>query len=54
MRLTCFQGAHIYFCGLKGMMPGITDMLERVAKSKVSRLLGCLSCSRMSFCVCPL
>lgn len=28
------QGAHMYFCGLKGMMPGITDMLERVAKSK--------------------
>jgi len=27
-------GAHIYFCGLKGMMPGITEMLERVAKSK--------------------
>ncbi|CAM9206273.1 unnamed protein product, partial [Ectocarpus sp. 13 AM-2016] len=24
-------GAHIYFCGLKGMMPGITDMLARVA-----------------------
>lgn len=28
------QGAHIYFCGLKGMMPGIVEMLERVAKSK--------------------
>jgi len=28
------EGAHIYFCGLKGMMPGITEMLERVAKSK--------------------
>jgi len=28
------QGAHIYFCGLKGMMPGITDMLERVCKEK--------------------
>ncbi|KAJ1631145.1 hypothetical protein T492DRAFT_997786, partial [Pavlovales sp. CCMP2436] len=27
-------GAHMYFCGLKGMMPGITDMLERVATSK--------------------
>ncbi|CAM9221260.1 unnamed protein product [Pylaiella littoralis] len=24
-------GAHIYFCGLKGMMPGINDMLARVA-----------------------
>ena len=21
------KGAHIYFCGLKGMMPGIQDML---------------------------
>jgi ferredoxin--NADP+ reductase len=28
------NGAHIYFCGLKGMMPGIQDMLERVAKQK--------------------
>jgi ferredoxin--NADP+ reductase len=28
------QGAHIYFCGLKGMMPGIQSMLERVAKAK--------------------
>jgi len=28
------KGAHIYFCGLKGMMPGITEMLEKVAKSK--------------------
>lgn len=28
------NGAHIYFCGLKGMMPGITSMLETVAKSK--------------------
>jgi ferredoxin--NADP+ reductase len=27
-------GAHIYFCGLKGMMPGITEMLERVCASK--------------------
>ena len=26
------NGAHIYFCGLKGMLPGILDMLERVAK----------------------
>ncbi|KAJ8513586.1 hypothetical protein OPV22_004020 [Ensete ventricosum] len=24
-------GAHIYFCGLKGMMPGIQDTLKRVA-----------------------
>jgi ferredoxin--NADP+ reductase len=28
------KGAHIYFCGLKGMMPGIQDMLKRVAESK--------------------
>merc|ERR1711918_267124 len=27
-------GAHIYFCGLKGMMPGIQEMLERVAGEK--------------------
>ena len=24
------NGAHIYFCGLKGMMPGIRDMLKGV------------------------
>ena len=28
------NGAHIYFCGLKGMMPGIQDMLKDVASSK--------------------
>lgn len=28
------SGAHMYFCGLKGMMPGINDMLERVCKEK--------------------
>jgi ferredoxin--NADP+ reductase len=28
------KGAHIYFCGLKGMMPGIQDMLKVVAKKK--------------------
>jgi len=28
------NGAHIYFCGLKGMMPGIQDMLKTVAESK--------------------
>lgn len=28
------KGAHIYFCGLKGMMPGIQAMLERVSKEK--------------------
>ena len=27
-------GAHMYFCGLKGMMPGIQDMLENVCKEK--------------------
>lgn len=28
------DGAHIYFCGLKGMMPGILNMLEGVAEKK--------------------
>merc|ERR1712045_807336 len=28
------NGAHMYFCGLKGMMPGIEDMLQRVSKEK--------------------
>lgn len=28
------KGAHIYFCGLKGMMPGILGMLQGVAKKK--------------------
>jgi ferredoxin--NADP+ reductase len=28
------KGAHIYFCGLKGMMPGIQDMLKKVADGK--------------------
>ena len=28
------NGAHIYFCGLKGMMPGIQEMLERVSREK--------------------
>jgi len=28
------KGAHIYFCGLKGMMPGIQGMLEKVATKK--------------------
>jgi ferredoxin--NADP+ reductase len=27
-------GAHIYFCGLKGMMPGILTMLQAVAEGK--------------------
>jgi len=27
-------GGHIYFCGLKGMMPGIQDMLKGVCESK--------------------
>jgi ferredoxin--NADP+ reductase len=28
------KGAHIYFCGLKGMMPGIIETLEKVAEAK--------------------
>ena len=28
------NGAIMYVCGLKGMMPGINDMLEKVAESK--------------------
>jgi len=28
------NGAHMYFCGLKGMMPGITEMLEEVSTKK--------------------
>jgi len=28
------NGAHIYFCGLKGMMPGIQAMLKGVAEAK--------------------
>merc|ERR1740138_120210 len=28
------KGGHIYFCGLKGMMPGIQDMLAEVCKAK--------------------
>ena len=28
------NGAVIYFCGLKGMMPGIDDMLKKVADKK--------------------
>jgi len=28
------NGAHIYFCGLKGMMPGIQEMLQKVCKQK--------------------
>merc|ERR1719199_360442 len=28
------SGAHIYFCGLKGMMPGIQDMLKGVCEAK--------------------
>jgi len=27
-------GAHIYFCGLRGMMPGIQDTLKRVAEER--------------------
>merc|ERR1712032_1001454 len=28
------NGAHMYFCGLKGMMPGILQMLEGISKEK--------------------
>jgi ferredoxin--NADP+ reductase len=28
------DGAHMYFCGLKGMMPGILETLEKVAEGK--------------------
>lgn len=28
------EGAHIYFCGLKGMMPGIQEMLQNVCAEK--------------------
>merc|ERR1712006_19916 len=28
------SNAHIYFCGLKGMMPGIQDMLKEVCEGK--------------------
>merc|ERR1711865_1078613 len=28
------KGAHMYFCGLKGMMPGIQEMLKGVAEKK--------------------
>ena len=28
------NGAHMYFCGLKGMMPGILDMLKGVCEDK--------------------
>merc|ERR1739840_54731 len=28
------NGAHMYFCGLKGMMPGIQDMLAGVCEAK--------------------
>ncbi|KAL8511893.1 hypothetical protein ACS0TY_018364 [Phlomoides rotata] len=28
------NGAHIYFCGLKGMMPGIQETLKRVAEQR--------------------
>mmetsp|Transcript_27628 Transcript_27628/g.57817 ORF Transcript_27628/g.57817 Transcript_27628/m.57817 type:complete len:404 (-) Transcript_27628:90-1301(-) len=31
------NGAHIYFCGLKGMMPGILEALEQVATQEFGR-----------------
>ena len=33
------NGGHMYFCGLKGMMPGILEMLEGVSKEKVTLTL---------------
>lgn len=36
-------GAHVYFCGLKGMMPPILDTLEEVAKSQ-----GCVWSEKLS------
>merc|ERR1712070_153418 len=36
------NGAHIYFCGLKGMMPGIQDMLETTCKAKGIDYDACL------------
>jgi len=37
------KGAHIYFCGLKGMMPGILETLEGVAKKKGLEWAGILA-----------
>ena len=28
------KGGHIYFCGLKGMMPGIIETLQQVAEAR--------------------
>jgi len=28
------NGAHLYMCGLKGMLPGVTETLQKIAKSK--------------------
>merc|ERR1719183_2535767 len=39
------KGAHIYFCGLKGMMPGITEMLEGVSNGRMFRRSGSLTAS---------
>lgn len=36
-------GAHVYFCGLKGMMPNILDTLEQVAESQ-----GCVWSEKLS------
>ena len=36
-------GAHVYFCGLKGMMPPILDTLDEVAKSQ-----GCVWSEKLS------
>lgn len=46
------NGAHIFFCGLKGMMPGIQDMLQRVAKVSVSPCSRSTRCSN-KFAIAP-
>jgi len=27
-------GAHLYMCGLKGMLPGVSEAMEEIAKSQ--------------------
>lgn len=34
------KGAHIYFCGLKGMMPGIQDMLKMWQQQRASTTMN--------------
>ncbi|KAK9749078.1 hypothetical protein RND81_02G100800 [Saponaria officinalis] len=55
------NGAHIYFCGLKGMMPGIQDTLKRVAEergeswdTKLSQLKElAVACRSVLICIYP-